>query len=129
MIQQITQKVGRMKVRPSVVLLFSALAGASACSLPSMPSLSWSSSAKVDPSAEALYDEGMRAFNEKKYVRAIDNFSKLRSDYPFSPLLTQVELKIADAYYLNQQYPDAITAFKEFQSMHPTNENIPFVTL
>jgi outer membrane protein assembly factor BamD len=44
-------------------------------------------------------------------------------------MITQVELKIADAYYLNQQFPDAITAFKEFQSMHPTNENVPFVTL
>ena len=38
-----------------------------------------------------------------------------------------MELKIADAYYLNQQYPEAINAFKEFQSMHPTNENIAFV--
>jgi outer membrane protein assembly factor BamD (BamD/ComL family) len=28
---------------------------------------------------------------------------------------------------LSQQYPEAINAFKEFQSMHPTNENIPFV--
>jgi outer membrane protein assembly factor BamD (BamD/ComL family) len=30
---------------------------------------------------------------------------------------------------LNQQYPEAINAFKEYQSMHPTNENIPFVLL
>lgn len=119
-----------MNINQGIALLFLALAGGSACSLPSLPSLPWSgSSAKADPSAEALYDEGMRAFNDKKFVRAIDNFSKLRSDYPFTPLLTQVELKIADAYYLNEQYPDAITAFKEFQSMHPTNENIPFVTL
>jgi outer membrane protein assembly factor BamD len=71
----------------------------------------------------------MRSFNEKRYVRAIDNFSKLRTDYPFSPQITQVELKIADAYYLNQQYPEAINALKEYQSMHPTNENIPFVLL
>lgn len=119
-----------MNVNQGIALLFLALAGGSACSLPSLPSLPWSgSSAKADASAEALYDEGMRAFNDKKFVRAIDNFSKLRSDYPFSPLMTQVELKIADAYYLNEQYPDAITAFKEFQSMHPANENIPFVTL
>lgn len=112
------------------VFLSVALLACSACSLPSLPSLPWSSpAAKVDPTAEALFEEGMRAFNEKKYVRAIDSFSKLRTDYPFSPLMTQVELKIADAYYLNQQYPEAINAFKEFQSMHPTNEHMPFVTL
>ena len=75
------------------------------------------------------FQEGNRAFTEKRYVRAIDSYSKLRSDHPFSPLVSEVELKMADAYYRNQQYPEAINAFKEFQSMHPTNENIPFVIL
>ncbi|HEX5608310.1 MAG TPA: outer membrane protein assembly factor BamD [Candidatus Binatia bacterium] len=103
--------------------------GCSSISMPSMPSFSWRSGPKADATEEALFDEGMRSFNEKRYVRAIDNFSKLRTDYPFSPQITQVELKIADAYYLNQQYPEAINAFKEYQSMHPTNENIPFVLL
>lgn len=104
--------------------------GCSSISMPAMPSLPWSSSAaKADPGAEALYDEGMRAFSDKKYVRALDSFTKLRTNYPFSPQMTQADLMIADCYYLNQQYPEAITAFKEFQSMHPTNENIPFVTL
>ena len=103
-------------------------AGCSSIPLPSMPSLSWSSSSsKVDPTAEALFDEGMRYFKDKRYARAIDNFSKIKSDYPFSPLLLKTELQLADAYYLNQQYPEAINAFKEFESMHPTNENMPFV--
>jgi outer membrane protein assembly factor BamD len=118
-----------MRIPPLIVALpiVAALTGCS--SLPSLPSLPWSSGAKSDPTAEALFEEGNRNFNEKRYVRAIDNYSKLRSDHPFSPLITQAELKIADAYYRNQQYPEAINAFKEFQSMHPTNENIPFVVL
>src|SRR6266404_9144679 len=107
------------------VLLF--LAWVSGCSSISMSSMPWTSANKADPSAEALFDEGMRNFNEKRYVRAIDKFSKLRTDFPFSPQMTQVELKIADAYYLNQQYPEAINAFKEYQSLHPTNENIALV--
>lgn len=94
-----------------------------------MPSLPWGSAAKSDPTAEALFEEGNRNFNDKRYVRAIDNYSKIRTDHPFSPLMTQVELKLADAHYRNQQYPEAINAFKEFQALHPTNENIPFVTL
>jgi outer membrane protein assembly factor BamD len=93
-----------------------------------MPSLPWSASAfKSDPTAEALYEEGSRYFTEKRYARAIDVLTKFRTEYPFSPQLTDAELKIADAYYLNQQYPEAINEFKEFQSMHPTNENIAFV--
>jgi outer membrane protein assembly factor BamD len=122
-----------MNVTRLIIVWPLVLTGLSACSLPSLPSVPsfslFGSSPKVDPTAEALYDEGMRAFDDKKYVRAIDSFSKIRSDHPFSPLITQVDLKIADSYYLNQQFPDAINAFKEFQSMHPTNENIPFVIL
>jgi outer membrane protein assembly factor BamD len=92
-----------------------------------MPSIPWSVSAKPDPSAEALYEEGTRFYAEKRYLRAIDTLTKLKTDHPFSPQLTDAELKIADSYYLNQQYPEAINAFKEFHSMHPTNENIAFV--
>jgi outer membrane protein assembly factor BamD len=100
---------------------------ASGCSLPSLP---WSSSAPVaDPTAEALFAEGMRYFQEKRYVRALDAFNKLKTEHPFSPLLTETELRSADAYYLNEQYPDAVNAFKEFQSLHPTSEQIPFVIL
>jgi outer membrane protein assembly factor BamD len=118
-----------MNYRLPVAILVS-LVGAAGCSSVSLPSVPWFSSApKIDPSAEALFEEGNRAFNDKKYVRALDNYSKIRTDHPFTPLMTQVELKMADAYYLNQQFPEAINAFKEFQSMHPNNENIPFVVL
>lgn len=119
----------KMRYMVSGLLLLACFSGCSSFSMPSLPSMPWSSANKPDPTEEALFNDGMRNFNEKRYVRAIDNFSKLRTDYPFSPMMTQVELKIADAYYLNQQYPEAINGFKEFQSMHPTNENIPFVIL
>jgi outer membrane protein assembly factor BamD len=104
------------------------LASLIGCSSLSMPKL-WSSAPKSDPTAEALFEQGNRDFNDKRYVRALDAYLKIRTDHPFTPVMTQVELKIADSYYRNQQYPEAINAFKEFQSMHPTNENMPFVTL
>jgi outer membrane protein assembly factor BamD len=110
------------------LFLLSGLTGCSSISLPSIPSLPWSKSGpQPDPTAEALYEDGMRYLNEKRYVRAIDAFQKIKTDHPFSPQLTEAELKLADAHYLNKQYPEAVAAFKEFQSLHPTNENIPFV--
>ena len=97
------------------------------CSSISMPSIPWTGSAKPDPTADALYEEGTRYLAEKRYVRGIDLLTRLKTEHPFSPHVTEAELKIADAYYLNQQYPEAINAFKEFQALHPTNESIPFV--
>ncbi len=110
-----------------IVILLVLGAGMSGCSF-SMPSMPWSkSSLPADPTAEALFAEGIRYFDNKSYTRAIDVFQRIKTEHPFTPLLTQTELKIADAYYLNKQYPEAINALKEFQSLHPTNENIPFV--
>jgi outer membrane protein assembly factor BamD len=109
-------------------LLLSVLA--TGCSSISSPSLPWSKSAPVaDPTAEALYEEGTRFLQEKRYVRAIDAFTKIKTEHPFSPLVTETELKIADAYYLNEQYVEAINAFKEFQTLHPSSEHIPFIVL
>lgn len=116
-----------MRTRMTACLLV-AIFCAAGCSMPSMPALPWSGpTADASRSAEALYADGMRYFKEKRYARAIDSLSKIKTDHPFSPLLIDAELKVADAYYLNQQYPEAIAAFKEFQSLHPNNENIPFV--
>jgi outer membrane protein assembly factor BamD len=90
----------------------------------------WSTSAPVvDPTAEALFAEGTKYFQEKRYVRAIDAFTKIKTEHPFSPLLTEAELKIADAYFLNEQYVEAVNAFKEFQALHPSNDYIPFIVL
>lgn len=117
-----------MTLRLNVVLLVTVI-GAAGCSSISMPSLPWSSSSQPDPTADALFAEGTRLFNEKRYAQAIDRFSKIKTDHPFTPLMTETELKMADAYYLNGQYPEAVNAFKEFQALHPANENIPFVVL
>jgi outer membrane protein assembly factor BamD len=108
---------------PGALLVAVLLSGCSSLSLP------WSNSAPANPTAEALFQDGTQFMKDKRYVRAVDSFNKLKVEHPFSPLLTEADLKIADAYYLNEQYPEAINAFKEFQSLHPTSEHIPFVVL
>src|ERR1051325_10527336 len=104
-----------------------ALVGCSSVSLPPMPSLPWStSSIKDNASAEILYKEGVQLLAAKKYVPAIERFQKLRSDYPFAPELVSAEMKLGEAYYLNKQYTEAVETLKEFEAMHPNNENIPY---
>jgi outer membrane protein assembly factor BamD len=99
------------------------------CSLPQLPSISmpWSSTPQPDPTAEAIFNRGTELFNNKKYAAALDQFTKIKQEFPFAPQAIHAELKIAECNYQNQKYPEAIAAFQEFQSLHPTNENIPFV--
>jgi outer membrane protein assembly factor BamD len=119
-----------MMKRTNFLFALIAVSLLTACSsLPTLPSISmpWSSTPQPDPTADAVFNRGMELFNNKKYVAALDQFTKIKQEFPFAPQALQAELKIAECYYFNQQYPEAITAFKEFQSMHPTNENIPLV--
>ena len=112
---------------PFAIFIF-LIAGCSSISLPSLPSWPWSTPAtQPNATAEALFDEGTAYLNNKKYALAIDRFQKVKAEFPFSPQLVPAELKLAEAYYLNKQYPEAAAAFKEFQTLHPNNENIPFV--
>jgi outer membrane protein assembly factor BamD len=105
------------------------VAGCSSLPLPELPSISmpWSSTTKPDPNADAVFNRGMALFNNKKYAAAADQFTRVKQEFPFAPQAIDAELKLAESYYLNQQYPEAITAFQEFQSLHPSNENIPLV--
>ena len=116
----------RLALRNSLLgLVLALIAGCSSIPLPSLP---WSSpSAQPNATAEALYKEGMDYFNNKKYTAAVDRFQRLRSDYPFAPEVVSAELKLGEAYYRNEQYPEAIETLKEFSAMHPSNENMPYV--
>jgi len=78
-------------------------------------------------SAQELAWEGMDAYENGKYDKAIKNFQKLKDYYPFSKYAILAELKIADAHYQRQEYEEAIFAYENFEQLHPRNEAIPYV--
>lgn len=101
------------------------LTGCSSLPLPSMP---WSEPAPAsDPDAEAIFNQAIDHVKNKKYARAIIQFEKVRDEFPFSAQAVESELKIAEAQYLNKQYPEAALGFKDFLALHPTSKHIPFV--
>ena len=89
----------------------------------------FSSSTKDEPeqSADALIQEGLDAYQLKKYERATEAFQKIKDRFPYSQYAVLAELKLADSYYLNKDYELAATSYKEFEKMHPTNEVVAYV--
>src|SRR5687767_6662713 len=81
---------------------------------------------KADLPAETLLAGGEAELNKKNYSQAIRYFQKLKDDFPFSPQSIEVELKLAEAYYLNKQYAEATASFKDFLALHPTHASVPF---
>jgi outer membrane protein assembly factor BamD len=82
---------------------------------------------KDEKPAHELAGDGMDAYRDGRYKKAIENFEKLRDWYPFSKYTILADLKIADAYFELEEFEDAALAYEEFENLHPRNEAIPYV--
>jgi outer membrane protein assembly factor BamD len=81
----------------------------------------------VEKPAQELVQDGMDAYEDGDYTDSIKHFEKLKDWYPFSKYAILAELKIADAHYHLNEYPEAIQAYEEFEQLHPHNEATPYV--
>jgi outer membrane protein assembly factor BamD len=77
--------------------------------------------------ATELVSEGVSAYRNGRYRKAIEHFEKLKDWYPFDQYAILAELKIADAHYQLQEYNEAVFAYEKFESLHPKNDAIPYV--
>lgn len=78
-------------------------------------------------SPEELASQGMEQFDGKDYGDAVKTFALLKERYPYSRYAILAELKLADAYFNDGRYPEAISAYEEFVRLHPKNEASPYV--
>lgn len=80
-----------------------------------------------EDTAQELFEAGNDAMREKNYSAAIGYYTKLKDTYQFSPYAIEAELSLADAYFLDEEWVEAIDAYKEFENLHPRHEAIPYV--
>ena len=80
-----------------------------------------------EDTAQELYEAGRDAMSQKEYYGAIGYFIKLKDRYPFSPYTPMGTIALADAYFLTEDYGPAAETYKEFESVHPRSEEIPYV--
>ncbi len=89
--------------------------------------LSACGSKKAGVDVSELFANAQTAMQEKKYDKAIDLYSQIQRDFPFSDYALEAELSLADAYYLNKDYLDAASAYKLFHELHPRTEATSYV--
>jgi outer membrane protein assembly factor BamD len=82
---------------------------------------------KEEKYAQELAGDGMEAYQEGKYKDAIESFEKIKDWYPFSKYAILAELKIADSHYKLKEYDEAVTAYEQFENLHPLNDAIPYI--
>ena len=80
-----------------------------------------------EDTAQELYESGMEAMKDKKFKTAIELLTRLKDRYPFSPFTPKAEVALGDANFMIEQYLEAMDAYKEFEALHPSHEDTPYV--
>jgi outer membrane protein assembly factor BamD len=80
-----------------------------------------------EDTAQELWEAGRDAMREKQYSHAQEYFLKLKDRYPFSPYTPDGIVGLGDAYFLDDKFVQATDSYKEFESLHPRHEQIPYV--
>ena len=75
---------------------------------------------------EGLYRQGAELYQEGRYKKAIESFQRVREMFPLHNLVVSAEIGIADSYFSNENYIEAELAYRDFISLRPTNENLPY---
>ncbi len=88
------------------------------------------------PSAEELYQQGLDAledggkvlwfFDTTDYQGAIDAFQDVVDNYPYSEYATLAELRIADAFFQQELWDEALSYYRDFAELHPDHERVPY---
>jgi outer membrane protein assembly factor BamD len=62
------------------------------------------------------------------YEGAIETFQAIIDNYPYSDYAVLAELAIADAYFEDRKYEEALSYYRDFVDLHPQNEKVPYAT-
>jgi outer membrane protein assembly factor BamD len=97
------------------------------CLVVEIAGCAWLTGKKQVESAEELAEKGMESFEDEDYRDALKAFNTLKERYPYSRYAILAELKVADAHFYREEYPEAVSAYQDFVQLHPKNEAIPYV--
>jgi outer membrane protein assembly factor BamD len=116
---KIFRKIIRLKIVLLILLLPLIFSGCSYLNI-------FGKSEMAKPSPEELYSRASVEFNGGHYKKAQEYFLRLKEEFPLHDLAILAEVGIADSMYSDKEYAGAESAYSDFVSLHPVNENVPY---
>jgi tol-pal system protein YbgF len=74
---------------------------------------------------QAMYDMAFNALKGSDYPKAINGFKSFVQAYPSSPLASNAQYWLGEAYYVTREYPSAIAAFQKVTTDWPESRKVP----
>ena len=88
----------------------------------------WGCSATLRrPSAKEYYQQAAESFTDEDYLGASEQYQELLDQYPLNPYAEESQLKAAYGLFMEENYVEAVAAFKDFERAYPTSRHMPFV--
>jgi outer membrane protein assembly factor BamD len=77
--------------------------------------------------AELLYQEAEEAFQDERYLVALEKFREVKNRFPQSPRAVDAELRVADTYFAQEAFIEAESAYEIFRELHPAHPKNDYV--
>jgi len=74
---------------------------------------------------QAMYDSAFNALKGADYPKAIANFRAFLTAYPGSPLASNAQYWLGEAFYVTREYDSAILAFRKVATDWPDSRKAP----
>jgi outer membrane protein assembly factor BamD len=109
-----------MPAAPRLLLVLAALAALAACGKKEEKDV------YVERPVDQLYNEGVDALMQGRYVTAAKAFDDVERQHPYSAWATKAQLMAAYANYQNNKYDDAIVALDRFIQLNPSSRDVAY---
>jgi outer membrane protein assembly factor BamD len=73
------------------------------------------------------YELGLKHLKRGYYVKALEQFNRIRNYHRDDPLAVKAELAIADVYFKKHEWDQARDAYEDFLRWHPRHEDADYV--
>lgn len=83
--------------------------------------------ARQDLTVQEQYELGMRYMKRGYYVKALEEFTKIRTQHPDDPYADEAAIAIADLHFKKAEWDQARVAYEEFLRLHPRHERVHYV--
>lgn len=75
---------------------------------------------------KAMYQDAEDEVKSDHYQLAIDKLKVVKNKFPYSKYSVDAELRLADIYFMQENYPEAAAAYESFRDLHPKHEKVPY---
>ncbi len=90
--------------------------------------LQWgcSTGAVLEDDPKALYEDAESDIESDRYQLALDKLRTVKNKFPYSKYSIKAKLRMADVYYLQENYLEAAALYEVFKDLHPKHHKVPY---